>query len=369
LNSTNTTTISAAIGSGTNITSLTTDSGGTTVISADITSTGNQTYNDAVILRDNIILTGSTIYTLSTITGNNNSSDVSAQGTSGWIDSGSQSLSTTATYNDGTNGSETILAGLSTYAKYQTINSLSSDTYTVTFNWYRIDSWDGEDLEITVNNVKIVDKSFSSSQSDYSSAQTPAGTTAGYSVDITNRKSSGNSGDYIRYGNDRDSWVDQSFVVTITTPTITSLDLIVRTTLDQEVSDESFGLKDFALSRNNPEVSLSIVGNLDAEGAITGLTTLSVSGTSSLDNDVTSTSTQGYTGNVTLTNDVVLTTTNSQITFTGTVDSEATEANDLTISVGTSEVEFDGAVGGNAALGAISITGALDLDANITSAS
>ncbi|NDH75025.1 MAG: hypothetical protein EBY53_10985, partial [Rhodobacteraceae bacterium] len=37
LNSTNTTTISAAIGSGTDITSLTTDSGGTTVISADIT--------------------------------------------------------------------------------------------------------------------------------------------------------------------------------------------------------------------------------------------------------------------------------------------------------------------------------------------
>jgi hypothetical protein len=58
LNSTNTTTISAAIGSGTDITSLTTDSGGTTVISADITSTGNQTYNDNVSLTTDITLTG-----------------------------------------------------------------------------------------------------------------------------------------------------------------------------------------------------------------------------------------------------------------------------------------------------------------------
>jgi hypothetical protein len=58
LNSTNTTTISAAIGSGTTITSLTTDSGGTTVISADITSTGNQTYNDNVSLTTDITLTG-----------------------------------------------------------------------------------------------------------------------------------------------------------------------------------------------------------------------------------------------------------------------------------------------------------------------
>jgi len=58
LNSTNTTTISAAIGSGTNITSLTTDSGGATVISADITSTGNQTYNDNVSLTTDITLTG-----------------------------------------------------------------------------------------------------------------------------------------------------------------------------------------------------------------------------------------------------------------------------------------------------------------------
>jgi autotransporter-associated beta strand protein len=109
-------------------------------------------------------------------------------------------------------------------------------------------------------------------------------------------------------------------------------------------------------------------GNLNADGAISGLSTLSVTGTSSLNGDVTSSSTQDYTGNVTVDSDITLTTTDSQITFTGTVNSEATEANDLTISVGTSEVEFDSAVGGTVGLGAIIITGDLDLDADITSA-
>jgi hypothetical protein len=47
------------------------------------------------------------------------------------------------------------------------------------------------------------------------------------------------------------------------------------------------------------------------------------------------------------------------------VNSEASEANALNISVGSSEVEFDGVIGGgtNGSLGAIAITGALDLDA------
>ena len=139
---------------------------------------------------------------------------------------------------------------------------------------------------------------------------------------------------------------------------------------DSRILDESFGVANFTLTSSQSS-ALTITGNLNASGAISDITTLSVSGTSSLNGDVTSSSTQDYTGNVTVANDITLTTTNSQITFTGTVNSEATEANDLTISVGTSEVEFDSAVGGgtDGALGAIGITGALDLDADITSAS
>ena len=67
---------------------------------------------------------------------------------------------------------------------------------------------------------------------------------------------------------------------------------------------------------------------------------------------------------------ITLTTSNSQITFSSTVNSEALEANALNIDVGTSEVQFGGVIGGatNGSLGAIAITGDLDLDAELASA-
>jgi autotransporter-associated beta strand protein len=114
--------------------------------------------------------------------------------------------------------------------------------------------------------------------------------------------------------------------------------------------------------------------SLDLNGTISntaGTSSLTITGTSDLDGNVTTSSTQTYTGAVTISTDgVTLTTTNSQITFSSTVNSEASEANALNISVGSSEVEFDGVIGGgtNGSLGAITITGALDLDAALTSA-
>ena len=117
--------------------------------------------------------------------------------------------------------------------------------------------------------------------------------------------------------------------------------------------------------------AITITGALDLDAALTSATSLSVSTTSNLGANVTTSSTQTYTGAVTISTDgVTLTTTNSQITFSSTVNSEASEANALNISVGSSEVEFDGVIGGaeNGDLGAITITGALDLDAALTSA-
>ena len=82
------------------------------------------------------------------------------------------------------------------------------------------------------------------------------------------------------------------------------------------------------------------------------------------------TRTQIYNGDITITTNVSLDSNNNKITFNGTVNSESSEANTLTIDVGSSEVEFNGIVGGaaNGGLGAISITGALNLDAAIISA-
>ena len=67
---------------------------------------------------------------------------------------------------------------------------------------------------------------------------------------------------------------------------------------------------------------------------------------------------------------ITLTTTNNQITFSSTVNSAASAAHAINFNVGNAEVEFDGIVGGadNGDLGAIGITGNLDLDANIVGA-
>jgi fibronectin-binding autotransporter adhesin len=120
------------------------------------------------------------------------------------------------------------------------------------------------------------------------------------------------------------------------------------------------------------EYSLAITGNAvfgDGTSDTINLSgaskTLSVSGTTTINtNGITTSGTQTYSGAVTLGTGTTLTTTNSQITFVSTVNGTY----GLTASVGTSEVQFDGIVGGVTGLGAIAITGALDLNAAITNA-
>ena len=63
-----------------------------------------------------------------------------------------------------------------------------------------------------------------------------------------------------------------------------------------------------------------------------------------------------------------LTTTNSNVVFSGTVNSDST-TRDLTINSGTGDVQFGNAVGATNALGSINITGNLDLNAAIIGAS
>ena len=346
------------------ITGITTFSvSGTSDLGNNITTSSTQTYTGAVTLSADVTLTGTVINTQSTI--GSAVTNISAQGLNGWTNNAGTSLSSpTITYNDGTNGSETILAGFNNIVKYSEVTGLGGQSVTVTFNWYRIDSWDGvEPLKIIVNDTQIFNSTFTSLETNKSQ------TTSGYTTTFVNRKSNGDRGNYAAYINSQSTWLDQSFLVTITTPAINSFALKIDADNMQDANDESYGVRDFALSGGVTPYALTIDGNLNANAAIGGLTTLSVTGTSSLNGDVTSSSTQDYSGNVTIDNDITLTTTDSQITFTGTVNSQATEANDLTISVGTSEVEFDSAVGGSTALGAISITGDLDLDADITSAS
>jgi hypothetical protein len=124
-----------------------------------------------------------------------------------------------------------------------------------------------------------------------------------------------------------------------------------------------------------PVGAIIITGNLDLNANIlqsdntAGATSVAVSGTSDLGADVKTTGDQTYTGNTTVSADITLTG-GAQLTFGGTVNSSSTDSASDTdnLSIVFTETEFDGIVGGTYGLGVISITGALDLDNDITSA-
>jgi hypothetical protein len=124
-----------------------------------------------------------------------------------------------------------------------------------------------------------------------------------------------------------------------------------------------------------PVGAIIITGNLDLNANIlqsdntAGATSVAVSGTSDLGASVKTTGDQTYTGNTTVSADITLTG-GAQLTFGGTVNSSSTDSASDTdnLSIVFTETEFDGIVGGTYGLGVISITGALDLDNDITSA-
>ena len=130
--------------------------------------------------------------------------------------------------------------------------------------------------------------------------------------------------------------------------------------------DSSGGTVNFAsaLSGNN---NVTVTGNADIDGAITDIAVLSITGTANIGADITSSDTQTYGDAVTLSANVTLTTSSDVVTFDSTVNSDGSTRN-LTIATGgnSTEINFDGVVGGSAAVGAITITGALDLNAAIT---
>jgi hypothetical protein len=90
----------------------------------------------------------------------------------------------------------------------------------------------------------------------------------------------------------------------------------------------------------------------------TGSSELTITGTSDIGGSITTSGTQDYEGAVTVTGNTTLVS-GDQITFDTTVNSETDETNNLTVTA--SELQLDGIVGGSRTLGAIDITGTLDL--------
>jgi filamentous hemagglutinin family protein len=112
----------------------------------------------------------------------------------------------------------------------------------------------------------------------------------------------------------------------------------------------------------------SAVGNITALGILqanssgttqlnstvnaTSLTT-NAGGTTALNADVTTSGLQSYGDQLEIQRAISLTSNNANVSFAGTVDSEADEANDLTINSGGSNITFNRAVGSNRILGVL----------------
>ena len=150
---------------------------------------------------------------------------------------------------------------------------------------------------------------------------------------------------------------------------------IVSNSGQQEISGTINGAND-----NTEALTITANDNLTISGVVGGIankqpSTLDItttgSGVLTLSNDITTDNDQTYTaaGGVLLGANVTLTATSSDILFSGTASTVDSTGSTRTLTVSANEIEFDGAVGGSSALGAIGITGALDLDAAITSAS
>jgi len=123
-------------------------------------------------------------------------------------------------------------------------------------------------------------------------------------------------------------------------------------TFASTVDDTSGDSGDYSLTVANSSGNVTFGG---AVGGTTALSTLSVtgSGTATLDGNVTTTSTQSYSAPVVLGGNDTLTTTNSNVTFSSTVNG----AEALTVAAGSGNVTYTGVVGGTTALTSLNDSG------------
>ncbi|NDC35810.1 MAG: hypothetical protein EBZ51_10645, partial [Synechococcaceae bacterium WB9_2_112] len=113
----------------------------------------------------------------------------------------------------------------------------TSPIQSISFDWFRLDSWDGELFKIRANGAEIFSRSFTTGNITAATN----GTTGGYSWTLTPK-------DYGYLANA--GWDDQRFTFTLTPPAGTnSLSLELLSTLDQAANDEAWGIDNVTITR------------------------------------------------------------------------------------------------------------------------
>ncbi|WP_221204326.1 beta strand repeat-containing protein, partial [Sphingorhabdus rigui] len=307
--------------------SVTTNAGGSVELFGNVTTTGGaQTYNDAVTLKNDMVVTGSTVSFLDAVTG------------------GGKALTITGNAVLGNGGVADTVAGVATLSVSGTssvgaslIDTLSSQTFTGAITLTADAELKGVGLKLlgAVNGAKAL------ILTDSGTTEISGAIGAGTALTSLEVKGGG--------------IVKLAGITIKTSGTQTyskAVELLANTTLEGSTVSTGSTLTGLNGSTN---YGLTVTGNAafgdgtDAD-ALTGLTTLSVSGNAALNlGAITTSGTQTYSGNVSLAKTVSLTTTNNNIGITGTLNGGF----NFTATVGTANVTLTGAVGGSTPLGAV----------------
>ncbi|WP_167856075.1 filamentous hemagglutinin N-terminal domain-containing protein [Natronospirillum operosum] len=304
---------------------------GSIELEQDVTTAGNQDYNGAVTLTGNRTLEGNTLIFSDTVTGDDNNltitGDLDLQGAL-------TNVANLEVTDNATLAADVATTGNQTYSGAVTL----TDSITLTTTDSNIlfgGSIDGatagdESLTLDVGDGTVA---FSGEV---------GGDTELDSLDIT--------ADSIQLQNDVTTDGDQAYHGAVDLTGALTLTGSTLTFTDTVTGDDN---------------NLTIVGDLDLQGALTDVSNLSVSGTSTLSADITTSGTQTYNSAITLTDSITLTTTDSNIDFGSTIDG----AHGLTLAAGTGTVTLEGEVGAGTALDSLEITaGSIELEQDVTTA-
>ncbi|MBR9887056.1 MAG: filamentous hemagglutinin N-terminal domain-containing protein [Oceanospirillales bacterium] len=340
VNDSGTTIFGGAVGSTTaaeQLTSLTTDAGGSTAINGGaVYTTAAQTYNDNVTLAAGTTLSGTTITTNGTLVG------------------GSNSLAITGDAVFGNDASDTV-TGLTTLAVSgtTTINT-SNVTGDSTQDYTGVVTLGAANTTLTGVGITFTDNVISDGTNRSLDVIDSGTTTFGGLVGTSNVGE------------------ELSFLTTDAGGSTVINGGAVNTTQEQIYNDDVILGADTTLTGTKITTAGSVVGAdnvLDVIGdavfgdttgdTVTGLATLAVSGTTAINSSViTSTGTQDYTGAVTVGDDAVLTTANANVTFLSTINS-VVGAKTLEVNAGAGDITLSDNAGSMSGglLGGLTLTG------------
>ncbi|MBX7169082.1 MAG: DUF4214 domain-containing protein [Pirellulales bacterium] len=345
VNTTGATTFGGVVGGNTALTSLTTNAGGATSLAGNVTTTGTQTYNDAVTLTGSAILasTGNAAITLASTVNGAFDLTVNTTGatTFGGVVGGTSALTSLTTNAGGT----TSLAGNVTTTGAQTYN----DAVTLT----------GSAILASTGNAAITLASTVNGAFDLTVNTTGATTFGGVVGGNTALTSlTTNAGGATSLAGNVTTTGAQTYndAVTLTGSAILASTGNAAITLASTVN----GAFDLTVNTTGATTFGGVVGGTSA---LTSLTT-NAGGTTSLAGNVTTTGAQTYNDAVTLAANITLAGTN--VTFGSTLNSDGTPRS-LTVNA-SGATTFGGVVGGTNALASLTTNaaGSTTLNANVT---